>query len=284
MYIIKPISKFNYEELNNFMENKISNLGHKIAISKNLKKNNLSFVLLSENKIKAFCPMFFENKFSNKKKWKQGSLFGLSLPGLIISNNIDSKEFRKIVSLVLNEIDKLSLKHSISKIQICFSDLVNFDLESEKNQILYRLLLEYKYLNISLTGNRIDLKKDINIIAKSMSKGHKSIISKNKYKVLFYNYESKKLSFEIFLNLVEKLVDYEDQVPLLFEMYNKCILEFAEVFNKETKVAYGVFCKINNTVEYYVSKSINQDIDCHHTMIYEAIKKYKNDRYIEIFF
>ena len=196
-----------------------------------------------------------------------------------MSNDIENKEFRTIVSLILDEIDKLSLKNSISKLKICFSDLVNFDLESKRFQILHRLLLEYKYLNTSLTGNRIDLRKDMNVIIKSISKGHKSIINKNKYNVLFYDYESKKISFETFRNLTQELVDHEDLLPLLYEMYNNCTFEFAEVFNERKKIGYGAFCKINNTVEYFISKRIIATINSHHVMVYEAIKKYKNDKY-----
>ena len=75
MYKLKPISDCNFKELDNFIGNKISNFGHKIIISESLKKNNLSFVLLNGNKIMAFCPLFFENKFLKQKKMETGLLF-----------------------------------------------------------------------------------------------------------------------------------------------------------------------------------------------------------------
>jgi len=279
MYKLKPISDCNLKELDNFIGNKISNFGHRIIISENLKKNNLSFVLFSGNKIMAFCPLFFEDILLNEKKWKQGSLFELSLPSIIISNDIGDKEFRTIVSIILDEIDKLSLKNSISALKICFSDVINFSLESKRFQILHRLLLKYKYLNISLTGNRIDLRNDINIINKSISKGHKAIIKKTKYKVLFYNHKDKEINFKDFQILVRDLIDHEQMIPLLYELYNNSFFEFCEIFDKNIKVAYAGFCRINDTVEYFISRRINESINSHHVMVYEAIKKFKNNKF-----
>jgi len=279
MYKLKQISDCNLKELDNFIGNKISNFGQRIIISKNLKKNNLSFALFSGNKIMAFCPFFFEDLSLNKKKWKQGSLFELSLPSMIISNDIGDKEFRTIVSMILDEIDKLGIKNSISNLKVCFSDVINFNLESKRFQILHRLLLKYKYLNISLTGNRIDLRNDINIIIKSISKGHKAIINKTKYKILFYGNKDKKINFKDFQILVNDLLDHEQMVPLLYELYNNSFFEFCEIFDENTKVGYAGFCTINDTVEYFISRRINENINSHHVMVYEAIKRYKNNKF-----
>ena len=279
MYEIKSIFDLDFIELENFIKNKISNLNHRIIILKSLKKNNLSFVLFKDSKIKAVCPFHYETENSNKKKRKQGTLFGTSLPGLIISDEIDLKETRSVVLEILNEIDRLSLKHALSKIKICFSDFINFDLKSEKFKILYRLLVEYKYLDISLIGNRIDLSKDSNVIYQSISKGHKAIIKKNKYNFIFYNFESKKLDFKNFCKLAEELVDYKSYMPFFYEIYKKNLFDFVEVFDKNKKIAYAGFCKINNVAEYFISKVIDKRIDTHHTMIYEAIKKYKSEGY-----
>lgn len=279
MYNIKSIFDLDFIELENFIKDKISNLNHIIIILKSFKKNNLSFALLNENKIKAICPFHYEIDYSNKKKRKQGTLFGISLPGLIVSDEIDSKEMRSIVLETLNEIDRLSLKHSLSKVEICFSDFINFDLKSEKFKILYRLLMEYKYLDISLIGNRIDLSRDLDVTLQSMSKGHKAIIKKNKYNFIFYNFENKKLDFKIFCRLAEGLTDHKTYAPFFYEIYKKNLFDIVEVFDKDKKIAYAGFCKINNIVEYFISKVIDKRINTHHTMIYEAIKKYKSEGY-----
>ena len=114
MIIIKPIAKFNYEELNNFMENKISNLDHKIIVSKKFKKNNLSFVLMDDKQIKAICPLSYEKNGILNKKYKQGTFFGISLPGVIISDNLSWEEFSRL-NLFLHEIQGIKPVVSVAR-------------------------------------------------------------------------------------------------------------------------------------------------------------------------
>ena len=120
MYTIKLITEFEYSELDSFIKNRISNFDHKIFISKNFKKNNFSFVLSKDNEIKAFCPISYEKKLASNKEWKIGTFFGISLPGIIVSDKASIKELRLIISTILKEIDKICLKNSFSHIKICF--------------------------------------------------------------------------------------------------------------------------------------------------------------------
>ena len=105
MYIIKPINKVNFDQLNDFTKSKISNLDHKIIISKKFTKNNLSFVLFKVNKIKGLCPISYEKHNSKLIKYKAGTFFGISLPGMIISDQLSTKELRDIISTILKEIE-----------------------------------------------------------------------------------------------------------------------------------------------------------------------------------
>ena len=276
MIIIKPIAKFNYEELNNFMENKISNLDHKIIVSKKFKKNNLSFVLMDDKQIKAICPLSYEKNGISNKKYKQGTFFGISLPGVIISDNLSSKEIRQILSSILLEIDRLCKKHSIKNIKICFSDLINFDLNSLKFQTLSRLLLQFNYLNISMVGNRIDLRKDINILNKSISKGHKAILKSNNY-LLKYQGSEEKLNYKSFFNLIRQVRDNQEYIKYLYEFYKNNQLEIVNVYEGKEKIAFAIFTKVNKTVEYFSSKNIYKDKNVHHSLILDAINKYKKD-------
>ena len=276
MLIIKPITKFNHEELNNFMENKISNLDHKIIISRKFKKNNLSFVLLDDKQIKAICPLSYEKNGISNKKYKQGAFFGISLPGVIISDNLSNKEMRQILSSILVEIDRLCKKNSIKNIKICFSDLINFDLNSLKFQTLSRLLLQFKYLNISMVGNRIDLRKDINILNKSISKGHKAILKNNNY-LLKYQGSEKKLNYKSFFNLIRQIRNHQEYIKYLYEFYKNDQLEIVNIYEGKEKIAFAIFTKVNKTVEYFCSKNIYKDKNAHHSLILDVINKYKKD-------
>ena len=280
MYTIKLITEFEYSELDSFIKNRISNFDHKIFISKNFKKNNFSFVLSKDNEIKAFCPISYEKKLASNKEWKIGTFFGISLPGIIVSDKASIKELRLIISTILKEIDKICLKNSFSHIKICFSDFVNFDLNSLRFQILSRLLLEYHYLNISMIGNRIDLKKDFIILANSISKGHKAILKNSNYSLDYYDNEKKKLNYNNFFSLINLVMPNElsgnqEYITYLYGIYKKNYLEIVDVYDGKEKIAVAVFAKINKTVEYFHSRKINESKNAHHFLILDAIKKYK---------
>jgi len=273
MYKIITISEFDQEKVSSFIKHKISDIRHSLLVSKNFKGKNLSFILCDNKlEIKAFCSLTFESKFIKDKKWKLGTLFGLSLPGFIVSKNITNNELKNIISQVLQEINRICIRNSISVIKICFSDFIDFDLSSEKAQILKRLLINDRYLDISLIGNRVNLKEDLNVLLKRISKGHKAIIKKNTYSVKF-NSRNKILNFKNFSHITNDSVDKKN----LFEMYKEGFLEIADVYDKKKKIAFGIFSKVNDTVEYLFSNNITNAKNAHHYLVYEALRRYKEE-------
>jgi len=277
MYIIKPINKVNFDQLNDFTKSKISNLDHKIIISKKFTKNNLSFVLFKDNKIKGLCPISYEKHNSKLIKYKAGTFFGISLPGMIISDQLSTKELRDIISTILKEIDKLCKKNSINSIKICFSDFINFDLNSLKSQILNRLLVEFRYLDVSMVGNRINLKKDYEILFNSISKGHKAILKNSKYSIHYYNNSKHKLNYDNFFKIIDQVKENKEYIKYLYEVYKENCLEIVDVYDNKQKIAFAVFSKINKSIEYFSSKSISQNKSAHHFLILDAMKKYQKE-------
>ena len=277
MYIIKSINKVNFDQLNDFTKDKISNLDHKIIISKNFTKNNLSFVLFKDNEIKGFCPITYEKNNFKLIKYKAGTFFGISLPGIIISDHSSTKELRDIISTILKEIDKLCKKNSISNIKICFSDFINFDLNSSRFQILSRLLLEFQYLNVSMIGNRINLRKDYNILFNSISKGHKSILKNNKYSIHYYDNSKNKLNYDNFFKIISQVKENKEYIKCLYEVYKENCLEIVDVYDNKQKIGFAVFSKINKSIEYFSSKSMSKNKNVHHYLILDAIKKYQKE-------
>ena len=59
-----------------------------------------------------------------------------------------------LINIFLQEVEKICLEEKVDYLKLSFSELVDFNLHSEKYQILQRLLIENQYLDVSLIGNK----------------------------------------------------------------------------------------------------------------------------------
>ena len=62
-------------------------------------------------------------------------------------------------------------------------------------------------------------------------------------------------------------------------MYKQNLLEFLDIYINDKKLGYILFAKINKTVHYYVSVNLKKEYVVHHAAIWEAVKKYKKQKY-----
>ena len=125
-----------------------------------------------------------------------GSYFNLSIPGPIILENLNDKKFKKLISLILEEIDLRSIKYGVKHLKINFS--IQFCIRLvQKYFSLLEKLSAHNFKNFFSLGLRINLKKNLKEIFKNFSKGHKSEIKKQTYQEYsFLNYDKKKLNMK----------------------------------------------------------------------------------------
>jgi hypothetical protein len=251
----------------------ITNLYHEI-IAFNTLKNNLSFIVHENSNILAFVPMSYQ-KVGNRNF---GTFFNLSIPSPILIQNLSIKKYKKILKLIFKEIDLTCKNYNIEKLKINFCNLIKFDTNSKNFFYLLEILSDYGFKSIPFINSRINIKQDINTIYKNFSKGHKSEIKnqkKNNY--IFKNSKINKINYEDFKDL-SKDHSIPNEISIhLYELYLNNKLELVFTNNKDL-IFCSIFSVIENTVEYFIANTNNSD---NHSLIFEAIKHYKNNNEIE---
>jgi len=265
------IINYSFEKHNkiakNLIKNKISNLDHEIILSN---KNISSSFLIFENKqLLALVPLNFE---IDKTGYKYGKFFNLSIPGPIFSDDISNKKFKKIIKLILEELNAKCIKEKAKSIKINFSDSINYNTNSQKFFILLENLIKENFTNKSFLGLRINLKDEINELLKKISKGHKSEIKKQSNKKYYFkNYTEGKLKLNEFKEMLTDQIGNKEYIEPMYEMYkkNKVLI----VYENKIRNFSCIFSLTDETVGYLVD---NDTATNHHSLIYESIKHFKN--------
>ena len=275
------VKKENYKDLKlNKIKKKIlsftSSIFHEMILFEDSMNKN-TFFILENQKIIAVVPLYFEKNFDSQKI-KIGSYLNLSIPGPIILENFNEKKFKKLVSLILNEIDSIAKAQNVKKLKINFSDTISYQVGSQKYFSLLEKLSANKFKSLFSIGLRIDLKKKYNEIFKNFSKGHKSEIKKQSLEeYYFFNYEEKKLEYKDFLSLLSHSKRNNNDNKMLYELFkkNKVYIVFSKKEEKEFFCC--LFTLAGNTVEYFFSKSSLN----HHSLIVSAINFFKKFDYLK---
>ena len=271
------VCNFNLSEhkkiVQNFIENKISNLDHEI-LSSCIDESNKSFLIFENKKLLGFVPLFFE---LDKDGRKYGKFFDISLPGPIFSEDIEIKKFKKLLALTLETIDAKCEKELAQSIKINFSDLINFNTNSQNFLILLEILLKNGFINKSFLGLRLNISSEVEDIIRKFSKGHKSEIKKQSDKKYYFKYyKDQKINFNDFKQMVSNHVDHIRYVDFLYEIYkkNKILI----VYENDLKNFSSIFSLTNNTAEYFLDNNASNN---HHSLILNSIKYFKKLNYIK---
>mgnify|MGYP001198897042 CR=1 FL=1 len=265
----KNFEKIYKKEFQEFINNNISDIYHEIILT-GPSTGNRNFVITENGKLIAIVPLNFEKKNNSNLV---GSFFDLSIPGPIFVKNLELKKFKKIIKLVISEIDKKCLQNNISEIKINFSDLIKFNTGSQEYYILLEVLSNYGFTNKSFIGLRINLDKTNEEIIKDCSKGHKSEIKKQlNCTYIFETYQDDKIGFDDFKDMVKEQVDIEDYCEPLYNLFlqNKIFLSY---LTGPEKIFCSIFSVAGNSVEYFVDTMSSTN---HHSLIIAAAKYFKS--------
>ena len=258
------------EKFKNLVLSKATNLDHEIIFFEDKRKTE-NFLVFENNQLLAAVPFFFEKSSDGKELI--GSYYKLSIPGPIILQDVSEKKFKKIIKIILDEIEIRSKKKNLKKIKINFSDTINIKIGSQKYFILNELLSNSNFSNTSFMGLRIDLNNDIDSIVKNFSKGHKSELKKQlNQKYFFYNYEKKKLTYNQFYSLVKDQIDVEDYCIPLYEIYKKNKIFLVYSLDNSKEIFSSLFSITGNTAEYFVDTLSSSN---HHSLIYSSCVYFK---------
>ena len=255
-------------EIEKILANNISNLDHEI-ISFHEKENKHNFLIFENKQLLAFVPISFEE---HEDGTKYGSFFNISIPGPIFINNLGNKKYKKVLNLLIDEIDRRCIDNNVKNIKINFSDLIKYNTNSQNYFSLLEVLTTKNYIDKSFLGLRINLSNTIENIFKNFSKVHKFEIKKQKEKsYIFKNYTDEKISFDAFKKMVKNHIDYESYIKRLYKIYeqNRLIV----VYEKGNRSFSSIFSIICDTVEYFVDNNFTNN---HHSLIMETIKYFKS--------
>lgn len=232
------------------------------------KKQN--FLVIEDNKIIAAVPLLFN--VNKNLKLKIGNFFNLSIPGpIIIEKRISDNKFKKIINLILDEINKRSNNFGIDSLSINFSDTIEKNVGSQKYFMLTDKICNDNYKNKSLLGSRINLKMKLEEIVKNFSKGHRSEIKRQINKNFsFLNFEKFKIEMDKFSSFFDNEINNKMLIYYLYKLYvqNKIYLVF-----DEKNLFSSAFCIAGNTVEYFCS---TQSSESKHSLILSSIKFFKS--------
>lgn len=252
-----------------------SNIYHEMILFEEV-KNKDNFFVLENEKVIAVVPLYFEKIL--KTRILVGSYLNLSIPGPIILENLNDKKFKRLISLILEEIDLRSIKHGIKNLKINFSDTISHQVGSQKYFSLLEKLSLYNFKNSFSIGLRIDLKKSLKEILKNFSKGHRSEIKKqSNQEYSFLNYHKKKIEYEEFKSFFYQSKRNNNDIKMLHELYKKNKVYTVFLKNEKEDIFCGLFTIAGNTVEYFFSKSSSN----HHSLIVAAINFFKKIKFLE---
>lgn len=266
---------FYKDKFKNLILSKTTNLYHEIIFFKEKKKNQ-NFLVFENNKLLAAVPFFYEK--SSDSNDLIGSYYNLCIPGPIILEDLSDKKFKKLIKLIIDEIELRSKKNNLKKIKINFSDTIDIKIGTQKYFILNEYLSNLNFSNVSFMGSRLDLKKDIDGITKNFSKGHKSEIKKQfSKKYIFINHNKKKIEYKEFFSFLNNSERNNHDCKMLYELYkeNKIYIVFSKIEKKE--FFCSLFIITGNTVEYFFSKSLSNQ----HSLIVAGINFFKKFNYLE---
>ena len=273
----------NRENFKNFESHKlkikilsqVSNIYHEMILFEEVKKKD-SFLVLENEKVIAVVPLYFEKILKTQKLI--GSYFNLSIPGPIILENLNDKKFKKLISLILEEIDLRSIKYGVKHLKINFSDTILHQVGSQKYFSLLEKLSAHNFKNFFSLGLRINLKKNLKEIFKNFSKGHKSEIKKQTYQEYsFLNYDKKKIKYEEFKSFFDQSIRNNNDIKMLHELYKKNKIYAAFLKSEKKEFFSCLFTIAGNTVEYFFSNSSSN----HHSLIVAAINFFKKIEFLE---
>jgi len=291
---VMPLKKENYEEWDMFclesdeawFWHTTKYLDYSVAYgSSRHGTNNCSFIVTSESKIMAICPLLLEKKidetgvahfeFSTSASGGEGII-----PVLRTGLAEDRRE--KILKLVFEKIDSLAKEHNAVRASFRMSPIMIRNRRPDFNW-----LLKYGYYDRSLNSRIIDLTRPLDHIWRDVRKGHKYDINRGSryYKVhLFDRTNANKEVFDQYRFLHHKAAGRITRPIETFEMMYRWIAEGNGVLcgvSKDAKFAAFALVVAYKDGAYYISASddpdLSADVPMSHVIQWEAIKWLKNN-------
>lgn len=244
-------------------------------------KESLSFVIKEGNRIIALCPFVVEEKKYNGENFKIGSLFGLSIPGPVIADAAEGKDYcKKIRNLIYDTVQKKSTQENIAKVTFNYSSFLY-----GKGSVVPLLneLSRYGFLDASLKMILFDLELKENEAWKNLSKGHRSILKKflDISRCEYLNYENAKLELQEFSAIMLTIEDFtEPYLRYLFELYKQGNAEICHLIFESKVAGSAFFLKYHNTVQYHEAERFTkEDIPVHHLIVWKSMEKFRQEKY-----
>lgn len=242
---------------------------------------NLSFGVAEGGKLLAFCPLVMETRTIANNVYNVGSLWGISLPGPVISAEINGDDhLKKINNLLYENLQFIAKKHKIVKITY---NLSSSYYNRQRRVFLYNELTRYGFLDNSLKMMLLDLKLNEQDSLKKLSKGHRSILKKycEGSRFEYLNWKNAPLSFDQFAQCMLTIEQFtEPHLEYLYTLYQHENAEICHAYYQEKLVGSAVFLKCHDVVQYHeAQRFIAEDIPVHHLIVWNAIHKYREDNY-----
>lgn len=278
---IKEIKDLDCQDLAAFCDKNPECWVHHKGIARQSNDRNLSFAIVGGSSLLAFCPLNLEIRMIKESSYNIGSLWGISLPGPVISSAVQGgKHLKEINKLLYEHINITAKKNKIAKIAYNYSSSYY---NQQKPRVLYNELTRHGFLGISLKMVLLDLKLSEQVCWKNLSKGHRSILKKylEGSRCEFLDQENARLPFDSFAKIMLTIESFtEPHLNYLYMLYQDGNAEICHAYYQDKLVGSAVFLKDHNTVQYHeAERFVSEDVPVHHLIVWNAINKYRQDNY-----
>ena len=236
--------------------------------------DDLSFILLLDNKPVCICPLYLEifdeqNVFS----WKDN---GGYLPAPISKNNIAQKLRKKIDRQCFTLIDELAQENNVAKTMFMVDPLSEI--------FSFNRLVQYGYTDSSSNTNILSLDTNKENIWAGLRKSYKSLINNGKeyYNIELFDHKNQNPEahniYREFHHKASGRITRENKTwGIQYEMLKNDNAVLIGIKDKSRFVAFSYFFHLNNNA-YYASSSDDPEyqnsIPLEHCIIWKAIEYY----------
>jgi hypothetical protein len=239
--------------------------------------DDLSFLIIRENKPIAICILFHENIEGNPTFTD----FGSYLPAPIICKSINLKDRKKVQNMCFKKIDELATERNIKKVMFRADALTEIQ--------PYNFLLNYNYLDTSTNTCLLNLRNPLTDLWSKIRKSYKSLINngKKKFEVVIIdhmNLDHKifNLHKELHCKTAGRMTRSDETWDLQFELIKNDNAILIGLKDSDNFVGFSYFAHSHLKAFYGNSSDdpdYNSNIPLEHTIIWAAVEYYSNRKY-----
>jgi len=256
---------------------------HALNRSFSITISNYSFYAEEEGKIIAIAPLTIDTLNDTDGatvERKEMTYCGGMVPIPVVSQKLKSKRKEKILNTIFDEIDKIALSHNVRKLVM----KIPLTLSYCKKNTYYNILVKYRFQDISLNTNILDLEKSESDLWKQVSENHRRSINKGHKHLNIKIFDKKNITKKIFdsfesyyFKIAGKVTRPKTTFQLLYYYLTHDMAVMGQALYGDRPVGYAVTVYYKNDAYYLMGANEKNFTKCPiaHVIHWEIIRYLK---------